>query len=585
MIDLEADVLVLGGGPAGVWAALSAARAGVRVALVDKARCGHSGPTAKSTVSLWNIPPGPLRDAAVTRGLADGGCLGDPEWMARVLAETYRQADHLARWSRREPAEPAARVTRIRLDGAQYLARMRRALILAGVRILDHHPALQLIVDTEGVVSGAAGVRTQDGFRSWTVRAGAVVVATGGCAFRSGGAGTDVDTGDGMLMAAEAGGELSGMEFSSAYSLAPVLGSHPAGADRRATASRAALRTATLCDENGTVFGSAGEGFGAQALAALADGRRVYACWQLGAQDAAPGRRLPGDLARMPVRAVLEGTVRGAGGVRLIGFDCATTVPGLFAAGEVAGREPITGAVGGFGGQGGAWSMSSGVWAGAGAARFAAGRGRRGPVRPVPGAGLHGGAGLDPRAVVGLVQEHTLPMRRSYRRSADSLRDSIAELDALWPATEFALGGIGPDRLYAREAAALLAVARWTKYSALARTESRGIHRRTDHPEVIEHWCRRLLTGGLGTVWVRPQACEPVPVASQSAVRQPAVPESAVLQSAVPESAVWQPVVSQSAVSQSVASQSAMSQPAGSPPSALQPEQACELERPDLATA
>ncbi|MBY8862604.1 FAD-binding protein [Nocardia sp. CA2R105] len=510
MIDLEADVLVLGGGPAGVWAALAAARAGVRVVLVDKARCGHSGPTAKGFVSLWNIPPGPLRDAAVQRGLADGGCLGDPEWMARMLAETHRHAGRLARWGRRDPGERAARATRVRLDGAQYLARMRRALVLAGVRILDHHPALQLVVDTEGVVSGAAGVALHEGFRSWSVRAGSVVLATGGCAFRSGGAGTDVDTGDGMLMAAEVGGELSGMEFSSAYSLAPVLGPHPAGAERRAVAARAALRTATLCDESGTVFGSAGEGFGAQALTALADGRRVYACWEADPRDAVPGRRVSGDLARMPVRAVLEGTVRGAGGVHLIGFDCATTVPGLFAAGEVAGREPITGAVGGFGGQGGGWAMSSGAWAGAGAARFATGRGRRGPVRLVPGAGLHGGSGLDPRAVIGLVQEHTLPMRRSYRRSADSLRNSIAELDALWPATEFALGGSGADRLHAREAAALLAVARWTKYSALARTESRGIHRRTDHPQIVDHWCRRLLSGGVSTVWVRPQACEPV---------------------------------------------------------------------------
>ncbi|WP_067893163.1 FAD-dependent oxidoreductase [Nocardia vaccinii] len=515
MIDVEADVLVLGGGPAGVWAALAAARAGVRVVLADKARCGHSGPNAKSIVSLWNIPPGPLRDAAIARGLADGGCLGDPEWMARVLAETHRHADRLARWGQCGPGERAARATRVRLDGAQYLARMRRALVLAGVRILDHHPALQLAVDTEGVVSGAAGIELHGGCRSWSVRAGAVVLATGGCAFRSGGAGTDVDTGDGMLMAAEVGGELSGMEFSSAYSLAPVPAPELAGADRRAAAARAMLRTATLCDESGTVFGGAGEGFGAQALAALADGRRVYACWQLDPRDAAPGVRIDGDTARMPVRAVLEGTMRGTGGVHLAGFDCATTVPGLFAAGEVAGREPITGAVGGFGGQGGAWAMSSGVWAGAGAARFATRRGRRGAVRLVPGAGLHGGSGLDPRAVIGLVQEHTLPMRRSYRRSADSLRNSIAELDALWPATEFALGGSGPERLRAREAAALLAVARWTKYSALARTESRGIHRRTDHPQVVEHWCRRLHAGGLVAVWVRPQACGPILPASQ----------------------------------------------------------------------
>ncbi|MDN2502021.1 hypothetical protein FHY52_35820, partial [Nocardia nova] len=52
--------------------------------------------------------------------------------------------------------------------------------------------------------------------------------------------------------------------------------------------------------------------------------------------------------------------------------------------------------------------------------------------------------------------------------------------------------------------AALLAVARWTKYSALARTETRGLHRRTDHPGPARNWRRRLLTGGVNEIWVRP---------------------------------------------------------------------------------
>jgi succinate dehydrogenase/fumarate reductase flavoprotein subunit len=159
--------------------------------------------------------------------------------------------------------------------------------------------------------------------------------------------------------------------------------------------------------------------------------------------------------------------------------------------------------VSGFGGQGGAWAIASGVWAGSGAAGFARARGRLGPAREVPGAGLNAVARIDPRAVVGLVQEHTLPLRRSYWRSAGSLHDSIAELDGMWPGAEFDLGGTGADRLRARQAASLLAVARWTKYSALARTESRGMHRRTDHPEAAADWRVRLTSGGLDTVWVR----------------------------------------------------------------------------------
>src|SRR5512139_3730351 len=45
--EIETDVLVIGGGMAGCWAAISATRKGLRVALVEKSstvRCGAVGP-------------------------------------------------------------------------------------------------------------------------------------------------------------------------------------------------------------------------------------------------------------------------------------------------------------------------------------------------------------------------------------------------------------------------------------------------------------------------------------------------------------------------------------------------------------
>lgn len=56
-LQLEADVLVLGGGPAGTWAALSAVESGANVVLADKGYCGTSGATAAAGRSSMVRPP------------------------------------------------------------------------------------------------------------------------------------------------------------------------------------------------------------------------------------------------------------------------------------------------------------------------------------------------------------------------------------------------------------------------------------------------------------------------------------------------------------------------------------------------
>ena len=52
MAALSTDVLVIGGGPAGTWAAVSAAERGARVTLVDKGYCGTSGATASGGATM-----------------------------------------------------------------------------------------------------------------------------------------------------------------------------------------------------------------------------------------------------------------------------------------------------------------------------------------------------------------------------------------------------------------------------------------------------------------------------------------------------------------------------------------------------
>ena len=62
--------------------------------------------------------------------------------------------------------------------------------------------------------------------------------------------------------------------------------------------------------------------------------------------------------------------MRGVGGIRLTGDDCSTGIPGLYAAGDAASRERLTGAISGGGGPNSSWAIASGNWAGRAAAEY-----------------------------------------------------------------------------------------------------------------------------------------------------------------------------------------------------------------------
>ena len=152
--DLDVDVVVLGGGPAGIWAAQSAAEVGAQVALVDKGYIGTSGATAPSnTTIIHTLPDTEERAAAVERRIRRGHGLTDRVVAERVLQETYLQLQRLAQWGYPFPVrEDGSRFFGM-MRGADYLHFMRRRLSKANVRLLDHTPALELLCD-DGEVAG-----------------------------------------------------------------------------------------------------------------------------------------------------------------------------------------------------------------------------------------------------------------------------------------------------------------------------------------------------------------------------------------------------------------------------------------------
>ncbi|ENO84583.1 FAD-dependent oxidoreductase, partial [Thauera linaloolentis] len=391
-LRLQADVLIIGGGPAGAWAAWSAASAGASVILVDKGYLGSSGATAPGGTNLLYLPPdAALRDAAVSKRMEGGGFLSEPRWIHRVLDQVYDSLQLVESWGYPFRRDEHGVPLRDHLQGPEYLKIMRKAVHRAGVRILDQSPALELLADEHGV-GGARGLNRLDGSH-WEVRAGAVVLATGGCAFLSKGLGCNVLTGEGLLMAAETGAELSGMEFSRAYAPSAAFGTNTRGRT---------LGWATFTDESGTVLQSGGprsRDFLAEALLkgpvyAMLDRadtpekrailRRAHAIFFLPLERAG----IDPFTQRFPLTLRYEGTLRGTGGLRLSSDDCATSVPGLYAAGDAATRERVCGGLSGGGAFNASWAISSGIWAGRGAAAHAREAPHERRLRPAGGAGV-----------------------------------------------------------------------------------------------------------------------------------------------------------------------------------------------------
>ncbi|MBP2000293.1 succinate dehydrogenase/fumarate reductase flavoprotein subunit [Paenibacillus shirakamiensis] len=370
-LDLAADVLIIGGGPAGTWAALTASAKGAKVILVDKGYCGSSGATAPSGTGVWYVKPDQeFRDEAKASRFRLGGELAEHSWMDRVLQQTYENMNRLSILGYPFPVNEQGQPHRRGLQGPEYMKLMRKLIKKAGVKILDHSPALELLADEYGV-AGATGVRTQTG-ELWSVQAGAVVIATGGCAFLSNALGCNVLTGDGYLFAAEAGASLSGMEFSNAYAISPTFSS---------VTKTAYYSYANFYFEDGTLIEGAGSKQGRTVIARhLQEGRQVYARLDKASEDLRPLLRvaqtnffLPFDRMGIdpftdafPITLRLEGTVRGTGGIHITNTSCGTEVPGLYAAGDAATRELICGGFTGGGSHNAAWAMSSGSFAGEG---------------------------------------------------------------------------------------------------------------------------------------------------------------------------------------------------------------------------
>ncbi len=225
----KADVLVIGSGGAGLYAAVSAAERGARTWLVDKGLIGRNGNTVMasgiSVVGPWHLPgDGP---EVLFRDTLEGGQGLNNQRMLRILIEeTPLRVAALERWGLtfdRNPdgsyfllqsgghAYPRVLVRSDRVGLAIAKALRRRALQL-GVGMQEDTFITNLLT-RDGQVVGAVGIDGRAG-KLVVFSAKAVVLATGGVAqLFPMSASQSSNTGDGLAAALRAGAPAIDLEM------------------------------------------------------------------------------------------------------------------------------------------------------------------------------------------------------------------------------------------------------------------------------------------------------------------------------------------------------------------------------------
>ena len=487
----RADVVVIGTGVAGLAAALAAHRDGARTVLLSKA-AETATFHAQGGIAVVLPRTDDTIEAHVHDTVIAGAGLCDPEAVYSIVADGYQAVSDLVAYGARfdETAPGQWALTRegghstrriIHAGGDATGAEVQRALDHAAgaLDIRRNHTALEVLrsadLSGESRVTGVL-VHNPDGIG--IVHAPAVILATGGLGhLYSATTNPEGSTGDGVALALWAGVEVTDIEFIQFH---PTMLFDPSGTGRRP------LITEALRGEGAVLRDARGESVtaGVHALGDLAPRDVVAAAIEArlretgdecvfldarGVEDFA--RRFPTvnaacraagiDPTRDPI-PVVPGAHYSCGGVRTDVFG-RTSLPGLFAAGEVA-RTGMHGA-----NRLASNSLLEGLVVGARAGR---------------GAADHAAAAIQPMAKATGAQRVSLPrteLQQAMTRCASVVRDAdgLTQLETVLDGAV-----VGPMVSRAEfEDAALTATARAVAAAALARTETRGCHHRSDFPD------------------------------------------------------------------------------------------------------
>ncbi|WP_405562096.1 L-aspartate oxidase [Streptomyces sp. NBC_01180] len=269
--EIDADVVIVGSGVAGLTTALRCTAAGLRTVVVTKARLDDGstrwaqggiaaalgeGDTPQQHLDDTLVAGAGLCDEAAVRTLVTEG----PDAVRRLIATGARfDTDETGGIAlTREGGHHRRRIAHAGGDatGAEISRALVDAVRAAALRTVENALVLDLITDSEGRTAGVTlhvmGEGQHDGVGA--VRAPAVVLATGGMGqIFSATTNPAVSTGDGVALALRAGAEVSDLEFVQFHPTVLFLG---AGAEGQQPLVSEAVRGegAHLVDADGVRF-------------------------------------------------------------------------------------------------------------------------------------------------------------------------------------------------------------------------------------------------------------------------------------------------------------------------------------------
>lgn len=498
---LQSDVLVIGGGMAGLFAAIKAAEQGLSVTLVDKGHAGQSGSTPHAfCFAVFDPAWGHDLDAWMKHVDVIGEYVNHREWMKAVFADSRDRYQDLLSWGAQFDREENGDVKIYRVSGldTEYLklrprvfgAVIRRQAAKQGVKLVDRVMVTELL-KADGRVVGAVGTAV-DSYELYEFRAKATVMCAGGSSFKPNGWPCHGLTGDGDMMAYRAGAVVSGKEFNEIKStnadypavtmsmgmwlaMAGKFGIVPRNTDLGGAPQ---LEPVRCIDSDGKpVAALVGSNFMELELEAAAGHAPLFA------PKSPPGTnpRVGGAAAGL--------SVHGSEGIWPTDLRCSTNLPGLYAAGDSC-CSMACGAVYPGVGYALAGAAVTGARAGVAASEYARQAGvpvvdeqqvasfKRAILAPAERRG-----GFGPRWVTQMLQNTMIPYYVLYVKKADRLQAALTFV-------EFMRDELVP-KLYARdvhelrlahETANMVHNAETKLRASLFRTESRGTHYREDYP-------------------------------------------------------------------------------------------------------